>query len=225
MGVVPMKKLIIFIVFMAVLLTLSSNAYAEDKIKIEVGDYTLTATLSDNSSAKAFVQLLSKGKLTVEMSDYGDFEKVGSLGTTLPRNDTYITTEPGDLILYQGNNITIYYDVNSWTFTKLGKIDGISSSELRDILGKGDITAVFSLPEENNFSYGDADCNGSLTANDAALVLKKILNANYKLPIEDKTNDYLKYMDVDGDSNISATDCAHILQKVLMGTYLFPCEK
>ncbi len=225
MGVVPMKKLIIFIVFMAVLLTLSSNAYAEDKIKIEVGDYTLTATLSDNSSAKAFVQLLSKGKLTVEMSDYGDFEKVGPLGTTLPRNDTYITTEPGDLILYQGNNITIYYDVNSWTFTKLGKIDGISSSELRDILGKGDITAVFSLLEEKNFSYGDADCNGSLTANDAALVLKKILNANYKLPIEDKTNDYIKYMDVDGDSNISATDCAHILQKVLMGTYLFPCEK
>ena len=62
-----------------------------------------------------------------------------------PRNDTQITTEPGDIILYQGNQITFYYDTNSWSFTRLGKIDGISKRELIKILGKGNVTAVLSI--------------------------------------------------------------------------------
>ncbi len=81
------------------------------------------------------------------MHDYGSFEKVGSLGTTLPRNDIQITTSAGDIILYQGNQITIYYDTNSWNFTRLGKVDGKSQAELKQILGKGDVTAVFSVVE------------------------------------------------------------------------------
>ena len=121
------------------------------KIQIEItsesGNHTLSATLSDNSSATAFYQLLKKGPLTVKMSDYGSFEKVGSLGTTLPRNDSQITTSAGDIILYQGNQITIYYDTNSWNFTRLGKVDGKSQAELKQILGKGDVTAVFSVME------------------------------------------------------------------------------
>ena len=84
------------------------------KISIQItsdsGSHKLTATLVDNSSATAFYELLKKGPLTVDMHDYGSFEKVGSLGTTLPRNDTQITTQAGDIILYQGNQITIYYD-------------------------------------------------------------------------------------------------------------------
>ena len=100
---------------------------------------------ADNTSAEAFIALLEKGDVTVEMSDYGNFEKVGPLGTTLPRNDEYITTEPGDVILYLGNQITIYYDVNSWDFTRLGKVRGVSQDELKRVLGSGNVTVVFSL--------------------------------------------------------------------------------
>ena len=127
------------------------------KISIQItsnsGSHKLTATLVDNSSATAFYELLKKGPLTVDMHDYGSFEKVGSLGTTLPRNDTQITTTPGDIILYQGNQITIYYDTNSWNFTRLGKVVSTSSTtsitqaELKKILGKGDVTAVFEILE------------------------------------------------------------------------------
>ena len=125
------------------------------KISIQItsdsGNHKLTATLADNSSATAFYQLLKKGPLTVDMHDYGSFEKVGSLGTSLPRNDTQITTTAGDIILYQGNQITIYYDTNRWNFTRLGKVVSTSSTttitqaELKKILGKGDVTAVFEI--------------------------------------------------------------------------------
>ena len=125
------------------------------KISIQItsdsGNHKLTATLADNSSATAFYGLLEKAPLTVKMHDYGSFEKVGSLGTSLPRNDTQITTEAGDIILYQGNQITIYYDTNSWNFTRLGKVVSTSSTttitqaELKKILGKGDVTAVFEI--------------------------------------------------------------------------------
>ena len=127
------------------------------KISIQItsdsGKSELTATLVDNSSAVAFYELLKKGPLTVDMHDYGNFEKVGSLGTSLPRNDTQITTTAGDIILYQGNQITIYYDTNSWNFTRLGKVVSTSSTtsitqaELKKILGKGNVTAVFSVME------------------------------------------------------------------------------
>ena len=127
------------------------------KISIQItsdsGSHSLAATLVDNSSATAFYELLKKGPLTIKMHDYGSFEKVGSLGTTLPRNDTQITTTAGDIILYQGNQITIYYDTNSWNFTRLGKVVStgstttITQAELKKILGKGDVTAVFEILE------------------------------------------------------------------------------
>lgn len=119
------------------------------KISIQVtsdsGSHKLSATLADNSSAAAFYELLKKGAVAIKMRDYGNFEKVGSLGTSLPRNDTQITTTAGDIILYQGNQITIYYDTNSWNFTRLGKVDGVTQAELKKILGKGNVTAVFEI--------------------------------------------------------------------------------
>ena len=79
------------------------------------------------------------------MQDYGNFEKVGDLPWELPTNDEEITTEPGDIILYQGNKITIYYDKNTWRFTKLGHIREVDVEELREILGDGDVTVEFSV--------------------------------------------------------------------------------
>ena len=127
------------------------NGDSQMKISIKIDNgtavNTLTATLADNSSAKSFYTLLQKGSVTVNMHDYGNFEKVGPLPESLPRNDTQITTTAGDIILYQGNQITIYYDRNSWTFTRLGKVDNVTQAELKKILGSGNVTAVFAVKE------------------------------------------------------------------------------
>ena len=104
-----------------------------------VNSSVLPILAADNSSTDAFLDLLKTGDVTIDMHDYGSFEKVGPLGTILPRNDEQITTEPGDVILYQGNQITIYYDVNSWSFTRLGKVQDLSKEELKKILGHGDV--------------------------------------------------------------------------------------
>ncbi|MBO4640924.1 MAG: hypothetical protein J5710_14325 [Treponema sp.] len=104
--------------------------------------HTLTATLYDNSSSRALVELLQKGAVTIDMHDFSNFEKVGDLPVTLPRNDTPTNTDAGDLILYLGKRFVIYYDKNSWDFTPLGKVDGVTKAELKKILGEGNVTAV-----------------------------------------------------------------------------------
>ena len=103
---------------------------------IIVGEHTLTVKLADNSSAAALQELLKKGDITVDAHDYGNFEN-------------------GDVILYQGDQITVYYDTNSWSFTRLGKIQGVSADELKAILGDGDVTMVLSLTNnKSSEAYG-----------------------------------------------------------------------
>ena len=115
------------------------------KLKIHVNDTTFTATLEENSSAKAFAEFLAQGDMTLDMHDYGSFEKVADLPRSFPRNDTQIDTDAGDIILYQGNSITIYYDKNSWNFTRLARIDNVNKKRLQQILGKGNVKATFSV--------------------------------------------------------------------------------
>ena len=120
----------------------------DEKLIINVNGQTdLTATLYDNSSSRAMVELLKKGPVTIDMHDFSNFEKVGELPVTLPRNDTYTETDSGDLILYLGKRFVIYYDKNSWNFTPLGKVEGVSKPELKKILGSGNVTAVLKLGE------------------------------------------------------------------------------
>lgn len=114
-------------------------------LNITVNGTTLTATLADNSSAQALRELLTGGPRTIQMHDYANMEKVGPLGQSLPTNNEQINTQAGDIILYQGNQIVIYYDTNSWNFTRLGKINGVSAQELREILGSGDVSVTLSL--------------------------------------------------------------------------------
>ena len=115
------------------------------QLQITIGDAVLTASLEDNSSAQALADLLEQGSLALALHDYGSFEKVGALPQALPRNDTQISVDFGDLILYQGDQFSIYYDKNAWSFTKLGHIDNITQESLKAILGDGDVTAVLSL--------------------------------------------------------------------------------
>ena len=115
------------------------------KLKIHVNDTAFTATFEENSSAKAFAEFLTQGNLTLDMHDYGSFEKVADLPRSFPRNDKQIDTDAGDIILYQGNSITIYYDKNSWNFTRLARIDNVNKKRLQQILGKGNVKATFSV--------------------------------------------------------------------------------
>ena len=123
----------------------SKAGEATVKLKIYVNDTTFTATLEENSSAKAFAEFLTQGDLTLDMHDYGSFEKVADLPRSFPRNDKQIDTDAGDIILYQGNSITIYYDKNSWNFTRLARIDNVNKKRLQQILGKGNVKATFSV--------------------------------------------------------------------------------
>ncbi len=106
------------------------------QIKIQIGDKTFTAELEDNEAAKEFARMLP---ISVEMRDYGGFEKVGALGKSLTSNDSQTTTETGDIVLYNSDQIVIFYGSNSWSYTRLGHIDNFGD------IGGGNITAVFSL--------------------------------------------------------------------------------
>lgn len=117
----------------------------DNTMKITAGDTTFTATFADNSSVEALKELLAEGPLTINMSDYASMEKVGPIGTSLPRNDEQITTGAGDIILYQGNSLVIYYDTNSWNFTRIGKINDVTQAELLEAFGDGEVTVTFSL--------------------------------------------------------------------------------
>lgn len=122
-----------------------SKIMGRDTIKLHIGSKVFVAVLEDNSSAIALKELLSKGNVKVEMSDYAHMEKVGILGVKLPRNDEWIQTDSGDLILYQGHYMVIYYDHNSYSLTRLGKIINVTQNELKNALGKGNVTVVLSL--------------------------------------------------------------------------------
>ena len=118
----------------------------EQTVRLTVQGRTLTVTLEQNSSSAALLERLADSDLQIRMDDYGDMEKVGALGFSLPCNDHPTTTRPGDLILYQGNTLTLYYDTNQWNFTLLGRVDGVTSREQTlDLLGrKGAVTVTLS---------------------------------------------------------------------------------
>jgi hypothetical protein len=124
-----------------------ANIVNTGKMLITIGDTVLTATLENNESVDALTKLLEDGDLTISFSRYGGFEQVGSIGSSIPTNDVQMTTSPGDIMLYTGNQMVMFYGNHSWSYTRLGKIDHADASELENILGNGDITATFSLAE------------------------------------------------------------------------------
>lgn len=123
----------------------SFMAFSQTKVLLTVGGNTMTATLVDNQATRELVELLEKGQISIEMSDYGGFEKVGALPQSFTTSNSHITTEPGDIMLYQGDNMVIFYGSNSWSYTRLGKIDGATVSNLKQFLGSGSISLTLSL--------------------------------------------------------------------------------
>lgn len=124
---------------------LNIKTNTEEKIYLTINDTKISASLENNSSAQALKEKLSEGDVIINAHDYSNFEKVGDLGFSLPRNDTQITTTSGDLILYQGNKFVLYYDENAWNFTKLGHVDNMTQEQLKELLGDGDVAITLSL--------------------------------------------------------------------------------
>lgn len=112
---------------------------------VQVGGSTFTATLEENTAVDALVEMMEQEPVTIQMSDYSGFEKVGPLGTSLPTSNQQTTTQAGDIVLYQGNQIVMFYGSNSWSYTRLGHIDDLTGWE--EALGSGDVTVTFSLED------------------------------------------------------------------------------
>jgi len=112
----------------------------EASLKLWIGEQEVEVLWEDNDSVRALEELAGAEGLTVALSGYGGFEQVGSLGARLPRDDVQTVTEPGDIVLYSGNSIVLFYGSNSWAYTRLGKIQGLDENELRELLGSGDVT-------------------------------------------------------------------------------------
>ena len=117
----------------------------EMKMNVQIGDYTFAATLEDNAAVDAFAEMMKEESIVIQMRDYSGFEKVGSLGRDLPSSDIQMVTKAGDIVLYNGNQIVMFYGSNSWRYTRIGKIDDLSDWE--EALGSGDVAVTFSIEE------------------------------------------------------------------------------
>lgn len=123
--------------------TTKEDETANMKLTLKINDIEVDVIWTDNDSVRALKNLAKNG-LTINMSKYGGFEQVGPIGSTLPSSDTRITTNPGDIVLYSSNQIVIFYDSNTWSYTKLGHIN-LSKSELTDLLGDEDVVITLKL--------------------------------------------------------------------------------
>ena len=125
----------------------NDNMEMPDHIQLTVSGKSLPVKIEDNAATKALVAALREASITYEADDYGGFEKVGALGRSLPTSNTQISTQPGDVILYSGNQIVLFYGTNSWSYTRIGKMEYGTLDELKTFLkaGQGKITVTLSL--------------------------------------------------------------------------------
>ena len=122
-----------------------SNGSTEDvgmkKLRMAIDGTEVSVIWEENESVTALMNLVGEAPITIQMSMYGGFEQVGPIGTSLPRNDVQITTEAGDIVLYSGNQIVVFYGSNSWAYTRLGHVD-LSAVEMSELLSHGDVTVT-----------------------------------------------------------------------------------
>ena len=120
---------------------------SEEMMRFYINDTELEVTWEDNDSVRALKGIASEGPITIGMSMYGGFEQVGPIGQDLPRNDRQTTTGAGDIVLYSGNQIVVFYGSNSWSYTRLGHIEGKTQEELTGMLGTADVTVTIDNAE------------------------------------------------------------------------------
>ena len=146
-----MRQILLFITAMLLCCCSSNNEVKaqtmKQKMYITINGQTQSVTLVENAATKTLVEKLQQAPVTVTLNSSGGFEIWGALGFSLPTSNQQITAQPGDVNLYSGSNICIFYGSNSWSYTRLGKIDGLSESELRTFLkaGESNISVTLSL--------------------------------------------------------------------------------
>ena len=123
--------------------TTEKEENTEMNMTVQIGSRSFTASLEDNAAVAALLERMEEGVITLQMSDYAGFEKVGALGISLPSSDRPTTTQAGDIVLYQGDQIVLFYGSNSWSYTRLGQIEELNGWQ--EALGNGDVSVTFSL--------------------------------------------------------------------------------
>ena len=125
-------------------LTVNNNDVVKEKedmnLKLLINETQISVLWEDNDSVKALYEYANNNTLTIDMRMYGGFEQVGSLGINLPTDDKNITTKAGDIVLYNGNQIVVFYGSNTWSYTKLGQVENASVDYMKQLLDNGDVT-------------------------------------------------------------------------------------
>lgn len=134
-----------------------------ERLYITIGGKTLPVTLVKNNATEALMAALSTSPITYQADDYGGFEKVGPLGMSLPTSNQQLTTQAGDVILYSGNQIVLFYGSNSWSYTRLGRIEYSTLEQLKSFLkaGQGRVSVTLSAENTTGITTAKADDNDS----------------------------------------------------------------
>ena len=120
----------------------------ENGLALYINGSRVEVDWEDNEAVAVLKEKVTEGAIEIDMSMYGGFEQVGPFGFSLPRNDTRITTEPGDIVLYSGDQIVVFYGSNTWAYTKLGHITDKDAADLKELLGNGNVVLAISLAFE-----------------------------------------------------------------------------
>ena len=142
---------------------LANTMIMAQKMYITISGVTKAATLVDNAATRELAARLQEAPVTVTLNSSGGFEIWGALGFSLPTSNEQINAQPGDIVLYNGSNICMFYGTNSWSYTRLGKIDGLTESELRTFLkaGESNISVTLSVSDPTGISRVQADGSSS----------------------------------------------------------------
>ena len=148
-----MKTLISFLLTIALLcagigMAETGEEQEVEAMKLWIGDTAVAVAWEDNDAVRALRKLVAEQPLTIEMSMYGGFEQVGSIGTDLPRNDVQTTTQAGDIVLYAGDQMVVFYGSNSWAYTRLGRVTDKTAGEMAELLSNGDVTITVAVGDQ-----------------------------------------------------------------------------
>ena len=124
--------------------SVDDEAIGDSTMIMKIGDTKVNVDWEDNQAVEALRDMAKDGDITIQMSMYGGFEQVGSIGQSLPRDDKQTTTSSGDIVLYSGNQMVVFYGSNSWSYTRLGHISDKDEAEMADLLSNGDVTITIS---------------------------------------------------------------------------------
>ena len=181
-----------------------------DKMYITIGGVTQSATLVDNGATRELVARLQQGPVTVTLNSSGGFEIWGPLGFGLPTSNEQVDAQPGDIVLYNGSNICLFYGSNSWSYTRLGHIDGLTQDELKTFLKAGDrnISVTLSLTAPSMGLKGDVNGDGEVSIGDVTSLIDMLINGEPTTAIAD----------VNEDGEVSIGDVTSLIDLLLQGS-------